>query len=184
MKLNPTSINQYLTKKTLVHKYDLHEIVNRLGRNNREDAKEAAEIWLTILEERKQALIDERKREQSYSPLYRICVPFKVDCYNALCRFIEFKYSEFIYTPDRIPKNPQFTEEQGYWYNSIIKKTGYFSKSCGHILNNQDPREVVLPMIEEFKQFILNHHKVLKKYRKFEFKDYSHLAYNGVTDDF
>ena len=39
-------------------------------------------------------------------------------------------------------------------------------------------------LIEEFEKFIRDNHKNLNKYFKPRYIDYSHLAYNGVTDDF
>ena len=196
MKPNITSVLKYLPQNIKFNKSDLSEcsfilrnkmdIKRKLDRE--QDSELIADTFLNLLKQRKSKIKEDEIIYKKVSALYHICVPFKVDCYNASCRFMEYKFCEFIECPDRIPSNPKYKEEEGYYWNKIMKKTGYFKDSCGSItekmnINNHE-KYIVENLLEEFKQFVKTHHRVLKKYQKRKYIDYSHLAYNGATNDF
>jgi len=193
MKPNVTSVSFYLPENHHISKFDLSEACYSLRKkgfislNRKQHSKLIAEEHLALLEKKRLKVIQDKLDYKKISVLYRICIPFKVDCYSACCRFIEWKFCEFIPTPDRLPIAP-YKEEQGYWYNHIMKTTGYFKESCGNwckktgTCNHQ--LYIVENLLDEFKQFIKKNYKVLDKYRKSKYVDYSHLAYNGVTNDF
>ena len=192
MKPNPTSVLEHLPKGTSFYKHNMSEVLYRLRLKDivgitRENSKVIADEYLLMLEEQKQKAKQDKINYKRISKLYRICIPYKVDCYHACCRFIEYKFCEFVLTPDRLPTVP-YKEEQGYWYNHIMKTTGYFKGSCGDWCektgNHNHQLYILENLLYEFKQFIKENHKILNKYRKRKYIDYSHLAYNGVTDDF
>lgn len=196
MKPNIKSVNKYLPKNISISKYELSEcsyimykeLENKRKLDRELDSKKLAGIYLDLVEKRNEKIKKDKITYNKVTNLYKICIPFKVDCYAASCRFMEYKFSTFIECPDRIPSNPKYNEKEGYWYNRITDKTGYFEKSCADIckdmgINNHE-EYIVDNLLKEFKIFITNKHKILDKYFKRTFADYSHLAYNGVTDDF
>lgn len=194
MKPNPTSVLQYLPQGTRFNKYDLSEcsfilrnkmdVKRKLDRE--QDSKLIAHIFLQLQKEKKEKAKQDKITYKKVSKLYRICIPYKVDCYNACCRFMEYKYSEFVHTPDRIPKQEE--ESKGCWYNHIMKSTGYYKESCGAITErlkiDNFQWHIFKNCFEEFKDFIIKNNKVLKKHYKDIWQDYSHLAYNNISDDF
>ena len=194
MKPNITSVKKFLPEEIKFNKYDLSRVCYTLRKKGilsltREEHSELiANEYLIILEQEKTKKIQDKIDYKKVSNLYKICIPFKIDCYSASARFIEYKYSEFIECPDRKPSNPLYKEEDGYFYNHIMKKTGYFKKCCANLMKELNicnhQLHIVENHIEEFKKFIYDHNKVLKKHVRNNYIDYSHLAYNGVTDDF
>lgn len=117
-------------------------------------------------------------RDAIYRPLiytHRI----KVDIQSAATDFLRYKLLNFIETPDRIP--PNRPEEKGYWYDKILKKTGYLA---GTIDIRDKTWYIYENHLDEFIDWVIEHKDSLSKPRKSEFIDYSELAYNGVTDDF
>ena len=79
-------------------------------------------------------------------------------------------------------------EDNDLKHMGLMRATGYFSNSCADICKEMSIQNhqlyVVENYLDEFKQFIEQNHKVLKKHHKPDHTDYSPLAYNGVTDDF
>lgn len=191
MRPNLTSVKEFLPKNTWFSKNDLNNISKKLGKPlcdiNREDSESIAKIYLLQEKERKLEDLEKKKIEIEISELYRICVPFKVDCYTAGCRFMEIIYSKFIETPDRIPIAP-YKESDGHFFNKILQKTGYHEKSCACIMKDMGIKNHLKFILdnhkEDFIKFIHSKHKVLNKHFRIRYVDYSHLAYNGVSNDF
>lgn len=194
MKPNISSVNKYLLQNLSITKLDLStcsyilykEIGIKLERELH--SEKLANIYLNLIQERENKAKQDKIIYNKVSILYKICIPHKVDCYAASCRFMEYKFSTFVECPDRIPKNTKYTEKEGYWYNNIMNKTGYFKKNCNdickdmQILNHEE--YIVDNLLGEFKEFINTKHKILNKHFKRIYVDYSHQAYNGVTEDF
>lgn len=116
---------------------------------------------------------------KALTPIYRKIIPTRVDVYNAACRYVEF------ITPGSFVECPDRTD---YSYNPIYKKRGYTKLSCGDILENQRQGDPVRWIYknkhsEAFITWVYKNKKHLAKHHK-SYQDFSHLAYNGVTDDF
>lgn len=182
MKPNSTSINKYLSLDKQVYKHNINSICKRLNVSIKDldrdvDSKLLADTWILMLKEQLLAHKEQIAIEKRLSILYRYCIPYKVDCFNALCRFMEFKFGRFIDTPDR----------HDYWFNPIVDKLGYFENSCGDICKEmqiKDHRVYILDNLkQEFFDYIDKYNMYLAKYRKSQWIDYSHLAYNNVADD-
>lgn len=112
-------------------------------------------------------------------PLYKELIHTKRNIYEAACRFIEYKLGEFIETPDRTD----------YWLNKFNNKLGYYKDSCGDILEKLNYKESPVLFVndnyrQEFINWVISNKKNIKQHYKNNYIDYSHLAYNGVTDDF
>jgi hypothetical protein len=110
----------------------------------------------------------EKLNKEKGRQLWQHGIKYRVDVYYALCRFIELKYGTLI---------------KGKYGNQ------YYEKSCGELCKEMgiefmESHIVDNGLTSEWKQFIDNNHTTLKKHHKREYVDYSHLAYNGVTDDF
>lgn len=194
MQPNPTSVNAYLPKKKHVYKYNLRDIKTVLKETGKiifereADSKLFADTWLLMLEEEKQRKIAENNLRKELLVLYHHCMKYKVHTYNAMCRFMEYKFSNFIECPDRIPTHNNFKEEDGSWFNKIIKKTGYYGESCGDLLKNNTKfgnheKYILDNLKDEFCEWVDKHHNVLDKHFKQTWTDYSSMAYNNSADD-
>lgn len=100
-------------------------------------------------------------------PIWDYTKQFRRDTYNAMCRFLEFKYSEF-------KNNGSFDYPVDSAGDIMKEKNIEFMET--HIMENN--------LLDEYKQFVLERKTTLMAYFKPVYQDYSHLAYNGVTDDF
>lgn len=196
MKPNITSVTPYLPINISFNKSDLSECAyilyhrkNNTKLDRETDSKKVARIFIEkVLVARVKKIEDEKILRKKITVLYHLCIRYKVDCYSACCRFIEYKFSPFIECPDRAPNNKNYTEQQGGWWNKIILKTGYYKYSCGDLckqMNIKNHQEYIVDnLLSEFKEFINVNHKVLAKHFKQTYTDYSHMAYNGSVDDF
>lgn len=189
MRPNVTSVKLYLPQEMKMYQFNLREVLYRLrlkGFTNltrEEHSKFIADEYLLMLEEQKQKEIEKKQIYKKVSVLYRMCVPYKIDCYKAICDFLRYRYCKFKSTPERKPRHP-YREEEGYWWNRIRKETGYY-ETCVADLNLGNIELYVLENHKsDFEDFIKKHHKSLYKHFKKRYVDYSNLAYNGVTEDF
>lgn len=110
----------------------------------------------------------EKKNREIGKPIWQYGIRYRIDVYAGLCRFIEYKYGTLI---------------TGKYGNQ------YYDKSCADICEEMDIRYMETHIIEkgllnEWKAYVDNFHSTLPKYSKRGYVDYSHLAYNGVADDF
>lgn len=121
----------------------------------------------------------EKLNREKCKEVWRHGIKYKVDVFAAMCRFIEYKYSEFIeYKP------PVYSSQ----LNKITDKHGYHTKSCGDLMKEKnieflDGHIIDNGLLNDWKEFIDKNHKVLNKHFKPTYTDYSALAYNGVADD-
>lgn len=115
---------------------------------------------------------------KSLLPMYRRIIPIKVDVYAAACRYVEY------ITPGSFVECPDRTD---YWYDPLYKKKGYIEKSADGILKDTklSPEQWIYKnkKVDEFVDWVYKNKKHLKKHHK-GYTDFSHLAYNGVADDF
>lgn len=112
------------------------------------------------------------------TPIYKKLVYTKRDVLYAAARFIETKYGSFVETPDR----------HSYWNKPLWNKRGYVSKNAGDILKEMNIKSSLRLIVkknhtEEFIKWTIKNKKHLPYHTK-DYRDYSHLAYSGVTDDF
>lgn len=96
----------------------------------------------------------ERLEKILAKPIWDFGIPLKIDVHSSMCKFL---ISKLGYNFGE--KTPEIKE---YNYGTYIIK------------NN---------LLEEYKSFVLSNRKDIPKYRKPEYVDFGHLAYNGVTDD-
>ena len=189
--LNVTQVREHLPNDVYFNKNNIGTIRFRLKLDRKltpEDAEMVAKEYLKKIEEDKTEAREKKRVYHLINPMYKHCIKYKVDCYSACCRFLEYRYSNFIETPDRVPSNPKFKENEGYYWNKFMKKTGYFQLSAADICKELDIKDMQLYIFNQhFKEFcdwVDEHKKVLNKHHRQRWVDYSHLAYNGVTEDF
>ena len=195
-KLNITALRASFPKGVEISKHDLSDLKRQLGiqKPTVDDSKLFVDTYLANLTEQKTEKIKQAKIEREISELYRFCTQWKIDCYAACCRFIEYKHSLFIDCPERIPVAPH-KEASGHFYNKIMCKTGYFKQSSADILEEKNinkkhvnhrlsPVEYVFyNHKQEFKVFVSMKKKVLNKHVRSQFVDFSSMAYNGCAND-
>lgn len=118
------------------------------------------------------SIIDKPLREKANREkgrgVWRIGIKYKIDVYHAMCRFVEYKYSTLV---------------TGKYGNT------YYDKSCADLLKEMniefmESHIVDNGLLKDWEAFVNERKEQLPKYRKARYVDYSHLAYNGVTDDF
>jgi hypothetical protein len=133
----------------------------------RDDAQELRDIfeadWVDYYVYRP---IREKENREKGKPIWEYGCKFKIDVYNSMCRFIEYKYAKDIVKYGYSMKQccADIMEEKGF----KLMET--------HIIDND--------LLDEYKKFIKINRKTLKKHFGSGYSDFSHLAYNGVTDDF
>lgn len=188
-KLTITHIAEYLPKDVKISKFDIGNIRFRLNIKTKllpEHAEIIAIEYLKKLQEDKAIEKENRRIYQLVSPMYKFCSKFKIDCYSACCRFLEYKYGAFLETPDRLPYKS--LEKDGYWWNAIMNKTGYFKDSAGDICKRMNINHIeyyiLMNDIDEFYKWIVINKRNLNKHFKSSYVDYSSMAYNNSSDNY
>lgn len=110
----------------------------------------------------------ERANREKGRPIWQYGCTLKIDVFEMMCRFMEFMFSDF-YPPNHVGKV-------------------YPKKSCGDIMKEKNIEflETFIVdnnLLDDWKKFATVKRKEYPWYRR-TYQDYSHLAYNGVTDDF
>lgn len=112
--------------------------------------------------------IREAENKKVGEPIWRYGKSLGIDVYDSMCRFLESTYPAYRFTVG------------GEMYNAMTAARVCEEKGIEfmetYIMNND--------LLESYKKFVSDHRNTLKKYFKPTYTDYSHLAYNGVTDDF
>ena len=195
MKPNITSVLVHLPESTNFGKHDLNTCSFLLRRRldpvrklDRElDSKAIADIFIELKKLEKEKLIEKKAIYKKVTVLYHICIPYQRDCVSACINFLLQKHGTFVETPEREPVKP-FKVEEGHYYHKVMKKTGYFKQSLADICREKGIENYQLYIVdnylEEFHKFVKDNCKVLPRYYKPRYEDYSHLAYNNVADDF
>jgi len=113
----------------------------------------------------------EKENKKKCEPLWNYGKSLHIDVYAACCRFIEHIYCK---------------EWQDHWDGNRYAKI-----SCGDIMKErniefQDGHIMDMGLLEDFKKWVKENKgtKLILAYHKPTYTDYSHLAYNGVTEDF
>lgn len=110
--------------------------------------------------------------------IYKLLLHTKRDIYACGCRFLEYKYSEFKPQDYKSSANFKvFNQKYGYYVNSaadIIK-----SKNIQNVLDF-----IALNHLKEFVALVKKYKNQLPKHHKSTYINFSHLAFNGITDDF
>lgn len=122
----------------------------------------------------------EQENRKNGMPIWHYGCSIKVDVYSVMCRFIEYKFADWVDCPDR-----SYSKQ---WYNAGLGRYGYYKNSCGDIMKEKKIEFLETFIIEqglltEWKDFAYKVRKEYPHYRR-TYQDFSHLAYNNVTDDF
>lgn len=113
--------------------------------------------------------------------IYRPLIHTKRDLTKSARMFLQYKFGKFVECPDR----------DNYWLDPFINKKGYYDGLTVKINPGHEPMLLFIVdngLTEEFKEWVIKHKSILPKHRSVRSSscsiDFSHLAYNGVTDDF